>query len=129
VDSRRSFRSLVLALCLAIAWYGVLIATAVSTANPVVVNRVQIESSVLVVAGAVSDSGDVHVERVFRGVLPEKPLKVTLPADMPSGRYILPLSRLAGRFEITPSRTSIDLRRVYPVNDDVVNQLQRLLNE
>ena len=128
-DARPRLRSLILALLLAVTWYAILIATVTTTANPDVVNRVQIQSSVLVVSGTVDGSGNVNVERVFLGVLPDKALQVILPADVPPGRYILPLSRLAGRFEITPSRSTTDLRRVYPVTDDVVNQLQRLLDE
>ena len=119
----------IFAVTLAVAWYVVLMTTAVTTANPDIVNRFQIESSVLVVAGTVSATGDIDVEQVYRGVLPEQPLKVILPADIPPGRYILPLSRLDGRFEITPARTSVDLRRVYPVSDDALQQLQTLLDE
>ena len=128
-DHPASPRNLLVALSVAALWYVVLVTVAVTTANPVIVNRAQFADSALVVVGTVAADGVVDVEQVVRGVLPSEQLRILVPPDVPPGRYVLPLNRTGNRFEITPARTSADLHRVYPVTEDVLKQFDALKRE
>lgn len=108
-------------------WYGFLIGLIVLTETPVAINQRQINESSLVVAGSVAADGSVTIRQVFKGRPPENGLQLTQPPTVPPGEWILPLLRVGGRFEVTPSRTPNRARLVYPLTDDSIAQVVRFL--
>ena len=115
------------AVGLTIVWYVCLVSLIVFSETPVAVNRRQIEESSFVVAGDVAADGAVTVRIVLKGVAPGDDLRLVQPLTFPAGDWILPLSRVGRRFEVTPTRLPNQARLVYPVTDEAIAQIAALV--
>lgn len=133
-----------IAASLTAVWLLALAGLAIFTANPVTLNRHQIELAELVVSGRVVDlgSGEVAVERTWKGAAPADQLQVGNLADTPAaagGVYILPLTAAEGGLVVTPARRRRDERAarqpldtggpplIYPATPEALEQLQQAL--
>jgi hypothetical protein len=108
-------------------WYVCLVSLIVFSETPVAVNRRQIEESSFVVAGDVAADGAVTVRIVLKGVAPGDDLRLVQPLTFPAGDWILPLSRVGRRFEVTPTQLPNRARLVYPVTDEAIAQIAALV--
>jgi hypothetical protein len=143
---RHPFANFTVAAIVTAVWLLALMGLAAGTANPVTVNRHQIEIADLVVTGRVldRDRGDVMVERTWKGNAPAEQLRVANLAQTlaePQGVYILPLSPEDGNeFVVTPARRRRDALElddlgpdiggpllVYPATAEAVEQLEQAL--
>ena len=115
------------AVGLTIVWYVCLVSLIVFSETPVAVNRRQIEESSLVVAGSVAADGTVTARMVLKGVAPGDDLRLVEPLTFPAGDWILPLSRVGRRFEVTPTRLPNKARLVYPVTDEAIAEITKIL--
>ncbi len=133
--ARTSRLGFTFALCVALAWLVFLMTLAVTTANPVTLNREQVSRADVVVTGRVVDlaSGRCDVQRRWtRGPdLDSVSVANLRQTGARSGAlYILPLhSRGDGRFEVVPSRLPNKAPLVYPATPDAFLQLESLLHE
>ncbi|HUG93132.1 MAG TPA: hypothetical protein VML55_19985 [Planctomycetaceae bacterium] len=135
----------VVAAAVTAVWLLALAGLALFTANPVTLNRYQIETSPIVIAGHVLDgrSGEVAVERVWRGQVPDR-VRVANLADTPAARgrtYLMPLLPTAeNRFVVTATgRPSVrkdgdEVPRppdgpplIYRATPEAIEQLQQIL--
>jgi hypothetical protein len=129
-------------------WLLGLAALAVSTANPVTLNRRQIDEAAVVISGRVLDDrgGEVAVERVWRGAGPPERLRIANLSDTPAEAghtYVIPLSRAPqGGFVVTPTRRAPVLLKdggrerapdgppaIYPATAEAHEQLERILSD
>ena len=119
-----------LAIAAAAIWLVVLAILAATTANPVVLNRRQINASTLVVE---ADAETIHAVSVVRG-LDVDPESITFERPFTgSGRYLVPLRPLAGNaYEVVAVQLDRDRDPVplyYPATDQSRAQLAKLLGE
>jgi len=110
-----------------VIWYACLVSLILFTESSVAVNRRQIEASSLVVTGAVAADGTVTIRLVLKGTAPGDDLRLVEPLEFPEGDWILPLRSVGRRFEVTPTRLPNQARLVYPVNDDAIAQVAKLV--
>jgi hypothetical protein len=137
---------------LALAWIGILAALWWYSANPVVVNRVQVLHADLIVLGEwrPGDPPQLTVERSWKGTpsgstvaVRQTELAIKMNGANPSGRFVVPLTRITpDLYEITQGvlgnppehpQPGAELRpaevrpHIYPAGDDVIRQLEGLL--
>jgi hypothetical protein len=116
----------------AAAWGIALIVVAVSTANPVVFNRRQIELSDAVVMARVIDraAGAVEVESSWKADVPRGRITVhNLAASQPEltdTPVLIPLTFWAVGYEVTPIPPPGPGRLVYPATPNAREELDRL---
>lgn len=133
-----------------LAWVGVLAWLVLQSANPVVVNRVQIRHADVIVQGtwdAHPSPPQLTVERTWKGTLEAKTIRVRQPEGVNvSRRVIVPLTRISpDLYEVTQGEltnppelhplppgiepvTSVVRPEVYPSTDDVARQIEALLS-
>ncbi len=128
-------RSLVAALSLpigaAIVWWIVLLAMAIFTANPITLNRDQIQRADFVVTGTV-DETQPHTLIVEREWKKKAGLKQVAVENLdetgarPGRTYLVPLSKdVNGRYFVTETKDERLL--IYPAEDEAVKQLEAIL--
>jgi hypothetical protein len=122
-------------LLLALAWLVFLVTLAVTTANPVTLNREQLSRADVIVTARIADlaGGRCDVERRWT---PGPDLDSIAVANVVQTRarsgilYILPLhSRGDGRFEVVPAHLPDKAPLIYPATPDAFRQLESLLHE
>jgi hypothetical protein len=125
-----------LALVLAGIWWVALITLVLTTANPVVVNFRQIESSDYVVTARIVDrtTGRIEVARDWerRPELRTLEGELTVPnlPKLQDGReYVVPLQSRRGTYSVTEPRTTTPMAVVYPADPKTTEQLERVLGE
>lgn len=134
----------------AAVWVATLWGLMVVSANPVILNRVQILSSPLIVSGTRDPAKPavLNIDRVWKGEKPADTIVVhDWPDDCPTGKLVVPLqfARMGNGFSIThgewpnfpASGKPVDDPKdvivstipptVYPETEDVIRQLQALL--
>ena len=133
---------LVIAVSIFIVWGVSLASLAVLTANPTTLNRAQIEQADLIVSGHIIDvqQGTVEVKQTWKSAVELEQITVRNLADtkaaggslfllplssMPNGVYEIAQPRLPGQRGKRPAADQP--RRIYPVTDDVLTQLQAIL--
>ena len=139
------FARLAIAAIVTAVWLLALAGLAIFTANPITLNRHQIETAELVVTGRVvdRDTGEVAVERTWKGTAPADQFRVRNLAETPAAAgdvYILPLTTARGGLVVTPARRRSADREagrrppdaggpslIYPATPDALQQLQRAL--
>jgi hypothetical protein len=126
---------LVLAATVTAVWLMALGGLALFTANPVTLNRRQIELADAVITGRVLNKGhrDVAVERVWKGGdLPEG-LRVENLDEAPvevGHVYVIPLTRNRERYAVAATRRTPapeGSRLVYPATPTALEQLRDIL--
>ena len=128
-------RVLTAALAIAIVWILGLITLAVLTANPVTLNRMQIERSDYVVTATRkrADSAKIEVSREWKHGADLGEITVTNldEARMPVDReFLVPLKKLAsGRYLITPTTLPNDAPLTYPATEEAMEQLVTILKQ
>jgi hypothetical protein len=147
-EPRPPRRSAVVAIvAVALVWAGCLAALAVRSANPVVVNRVQVWHADSLVLGVWdAKAARLTVERTWKSPVPADSIAIgTMPQQHPSGRIIVPVTRLSSQqYEVTqgrlwnpPERPAASTEKpvesdvqplVYPATDDVIRQIEALLS-
>ena len=125
-----------LALVLAGIWWLALITLVLMTANPVVVNFRQIESSDYVVTARIVDrtTGRIEVEKDWerRPELRTLAGELTVPnlPKLQAGRdYLVPLQSRRGTFSVTEPRSATPMAVVYPADQKTAEQLEKVLGE
>jgi hypothetical protein len=125
---------LVVTGAIAAAWLAAIVTLAVTTANPITLNRVQIEDSDLVVTARIlpGKPTTAQVEREWK--IGAKLETITVenigktPAR-PGKLYLIPLSRRMGDvYIVTPTRLPGKSPLVYPAVPDATRQLEAILN-
>lgn len=122
-------RLAILAVVITAVWYVCLVSLIVLTDRPVAVNLAQILESQLVVSGSVDADGIVTIDRVLKGSVADDVLQISEPLSFPPGDWILPLLRTGHGFEVTPTRLPNNTTLAYPVNDDVIGQIEAVLSD
>ena len=128
-QSAAGSRSLVVAITLALVWYACLLSLILFAEPPVTVNRVQLLESHIIVVSTVDAHGGVAVTQTLKGDVADEELQIELPHSFPAGDWVLPLRRTGDGFEITTARLPNRPRLVYPVGDDVIADVQRIVSE
>lgn len=122
------------ALAVTSLWIAALAVLALKTANPVTVNRVQIEDATAVLKGRVidADKGLVELTPDWKPNGIDSPKELTIEnlkeASAKSGQeYLIPVTRhSASEFSVTPTRGRRVL--VYPATPEVAAEVERLLD-
>jgi hypothetical protein len=147
--SRLGLASVAIA-AVALAWIAALAVLVVQSANPVIVNRVQVWHADVIVLGVwqPGDPPQLSVERTWKTPLEAKSVGVRAARGVTtSGRAIVPLTRISrDLYEVTQGELlNLPERRrtgdkteepepshvrplVYPATDDVIAQLEALLS-
>ena len=114
-------------------WFATLIVLAATTANPVVVNGLQVTRAEAVVTGVVTDLEQerVRVDREWKRAAQLKEITIRglsqLPVQ-PGKTYIFPLKRLDGEvYQVMPLPPTAPGCPVYPLTRDIRSQLERIL--
>ncbi len=128
------------AALLCVAWVLGLAAMVLQTANPVTLNRRQIEVSTMVVQAEVTRlvPGEVRIEKFLLGSGQDSPLLLIrnlnqTPAQL-SQRYLLPLVPVRdaaglvvnGLYDVTPTGLPDNQPLIYPLSDEALRQFQAL---
>jgi hypothetical protein len=135
-------RGFIAAAVVAALWWTGLLSLAVFTANPVVLNRVQIVQADFVVEAVVVDrkSGAVDVIREWHSPIRHDRLSIEglSEARPPNGAaYLIPVSKREDGFVVTRGRLSaphvepevLTLPYIYPTSPAAVERLETLLDE
>lgn len=124
-----------------IAWWIALIGMVAFTANPVTLNRRQLNNSPFVVTATITDlkSGRAKVEKEWKAgrnmgeiTIPALSRKVTVAgagAPIEGGTYILPLSISPDGFRITSIASKEKSATIYPANESTLRQLEDAFEE
>lgn len=124
---------IVLIFAVALGWWTILAALALFSANPITINREQIQRADFVVTATVVDktAGVVHVEKEWKSAadfhkLTVKNLEDTL-ADS-DATWLIPLTRSPdGHFQVPASRLPNGEPLVYPATPEATKQLADIL--
>lgn len=141
--------SVLLITALGLAWIAALLTIVLTSANPVVVNRLQVQYAQVIVQGTWQPGSppQLEVERTWKSPLDHQRVVVReAPGVRTSGRAIVPLTRIGpDLFEIThgdlptipEQRSSVPAPeaarvaqvrpQVYPATPEVVQQIEALL--
>ncbi|MBW3542853.1 MAG: hypothetical protein KY476_21530 [Planctomycetes bacterium] len=128
-------RLILLLIGLACLWWAFLAVLAVTTANPVTLNRAQFQEATHVVTATVEDpaAGLIAVEREWKTAATLAQINVlnlSSTAAERGERYVLPLQRL-GRttYRVPPAPLPGNPPLIYPATDEALRQLKELLGE
>lgn len=122
------------AAAIAVAWWVVLVAMVLFSANPITVNREQILDSHYVVTGKLSDAGNsIVVEREWKRDAKLEIVSVEHldRTEVKAGKsFIVPLRIVRrGEYQVTPSRLPNHAPLVYPATEEAMGQLKKILEE
>ena len=134
-ETRRISRGFLLAVSLACVWVLFLVTLAVTTANPVVVNRDQIARSDYLLTATVSsaDASQVAVEKVWKREANWTSLVIEGLQQcrlQPNAKYVIPISRTQHKtYQVTPVAFVEPPGWVYPATESTLEQMQQILSE
>lgn len=100
---------------------------AATSANPVILNVVQIHRSDCIVTATVYSGEVTAIARQWKGDRPAGGIELPEGQKIRDGEYILPLTRARNQFTVTPTRSPEHARVVYPLTEDTQQQLEALL--
>lgn len=131
-NSRWQRKLFSIAALLAATWMVLLLVLSVTSANPVTLNRDQIIEATDVLTVLIKDRqrGEVQVEKSWKSELSDNELAVTDIASMGvvSGeRFIIPVTREGGKWQIMPSKLPNNARLIYPASPEAERQLKSIL--
>ena len=133
IDVTRNKRRLVAMVLVAVMWWVLLGTLAFLTANPVTLNRGQIQHAPVLITGVVEDlaAGKVRVEKHWRGA--DRAETVTIENLRAAGArggdaYLFPLEPTSqGRFRVVPSPLPNHQPLIYPAGAETAQQLDDIL--
>lgn len=131
----RSRRPLIVAFAIAGVWISALLVLALTTANPVTLNRKQIRESDYVVTAKRTDPGAQTLEVLKEWKRGEELETVTIAnldrVELPADReFLVPLNSVgSGRYRITKTTLPNRVPLIYPATEEAKSQLAAILKD